>query len=124
MKHTKNGHKASPLYIKRALKWADELDINPKKAIGQMRDADGGRCCLCVAEDYAISKSKKVTGGEDSLPKSSCGVYFGWRGIFAPMLVDNWATRFNDGYGGAEELTHKQIATKIRKEYAEENLVG
>ena len=120
MKYTKNNHKASPMYVKRALKWADELDKNEKKATKTMRDGNGGRCCLAVAEDLFLSRTEHKGKGQ-GVPTFLCDDWFGWDDNYVIGAVPVVAS--NDGTSGHRELTHKQIATKIRKEYSEGNLI-
>jgi len=42
--------------------WAKALEQNPKKCVGQMRDGQGGRCCLAVAQDVARELGMKDLG--------------------------------------------------------------
>ena len=75
---------------------------------------------MCVAEDLSIKNSKFVSKKSQSYPGDPTVNYFGWGG-WDPVMGRMSAQRSNDGMD-TKELTHKQIATKIRKEYAPENL--
>ena len=44
----------TPKQIERGRAFLVDLRANEKKAVGQMRDDNGGRCCLCVALDTGI----------------------------------------------------------------------
>lgn len=61
-----------------------DLRENPKKTQRTMKTYDGGRCCLCVMEDYMINQSDgeldllKVTQEQRDLPETECfGAFFG-----------------------------------------------
>lgn len=104
------------------MEWADALENNKRKATGQMRARNGARCCLCVAEDLAGHRAQVE---EDKFPLPKTSEYYGWLWKGAPDNNPNMGaegatcSELNDG----DNLTHKQIAAIVRKEYAEENLV-
>ena len=112
--------------------WAEALLKNKRKARGEMYGDKGGRCCLAVAQDVAISCGVEVVGVYDSLPTDDVCMFFGW-GADNPMLtvvVDgvterNVASALNDGrpiIGSApikdkkiveKGLSHKQISELV-----------
>lgn len=123
----------TPEQIKeRAKLWADELRKNPRKAIRRMRDDDGGRCCLCVAEDVAISCGLEVEEAEiiDFYPKWQTALFFGWTPESNETGDDEFnqppplkwqelsvnATALNDDY----DLSHTEIADLVEANYLKE----
>jgi hypothetical protein len=112
--------------------WAEALLKNKRKARGEMYGDKGGRCCLAVAQDVAISCGVEVVGVYDSLPADGVCMFFGW-GADNPMLtvvVDgeterSAASALNDGtpsIGSAsikdtkiveKGLSHKQISELV-----------
>ena len=84
--------------------WAEALLKNKRKARGEMYGDKGGRCCLAVAQDVAISCGVEVVGVYDSLPADGVCMFFGWNSD-DPMLnvvVDgetkrNAVSALNDG---------------------------
>jgi len=86
-----------------------------------MRDPDGGRCCLCVAQDLASKDIPELKGLDGGYPTNECAKYFGWCHP-DPVLADHLANHLNDGYYKLKPQTHKEIATIIREEYAPHNL--
>lgn len=111
------------------------LRENPKKAKGQLRDNQGGRCCLCVmgevAEDINNVKRNSYTPLGAALPLSILADVFGLRNIeykgspkFNFLLEDYSASCLNDGIEkidehcqGVEEKSHAEIANMIEIEY-------
>lgn len=101
--------------IERAQRWVTALQNNKRKAVEEMKDNKGGRCCLAVAQDVAI----KVGGiclidPSNLMPEGETIKWFGW-GPSTPLLrTPNGATidasELNDGTNGIKPLTHKQIA--------------
>ena len=99
------------------------LEANPKKAINGMRDKHGGRCCLCVMEDYARSINPEIKKGGSGLPHSDLAEFYGIdnhiqaeRSFDFAFSNDFLASQCNDG-DGAKEHTHKEIAARIRKDF-------
>lgn len=110
-----------------------ELEANSKKAIGRMRDTEGGRCCLCVMEDYAISIDPAIRRGSQYTPSSDLVCFYGLANNISE--VDNrandielfnfvfengdYASDCNDGEtnSNVKEHTHKEIAARIRAEF-------
>lgn len=75
----------------RAQGWAKRLKANSKKARCAMRDGEGGRCCLCVAEDYAVSCGLDLEAGKsgqnDGTPEHAVAEFFGWNDTNPDMTV-------------------------------------
>lgn len=84
--------------------WAEALLKNKRKARQEMYDGKGGRCCLAVAQDVAISCGVEVDGVYDGLPADDVCKFFGW-GFNNPSLTavvngeikSNAASALNDG---------------------------
>jgi hypothetical protein len=112
--------------------WAEALLKNKRKARGGMYDDKGGRCCLAVAQDVAISCGVKVVGVHDGLPANDVCMFFGWDSDnpFLTAVVNGVTKRgaasaLNDGtpsIGSAlikdtkiveKGLSHKQIAELV-----------
>lgn len=105
---------------------AKHLFANKRKARGKLRDDSGGRCCLGVAEDYAISCGLKIerSPAGNSEPPEEVGQFFGWTSdeanpeLVAPDGNKYTASELNDGLGEeygktkheVKGLTHAQIA--------------
>jgi hypothetical protein len=122
--------------------WAEALLKNKRKARGEMYDGKGGRCCLAVAQDVAISCGVEVFGVHDSLPADDVCAFFGW-GSDNPdltVVVDgetkrNVASALNDGtpsIGSAsikdkkiveKGLSHKQISELVMNTFVHPNKV-
>lgn len=133
MKKQTNLLNPTPAQVKyRNRLWAKALLENERKARGKMYDEHGGRCCLAVAQDVAIScgVSQAAKGYDYSFPYSDVGSFFGW-GTNNPSLrvkindthCMEEAAALNDGdhngIGGhtindqkitTKGLSHKQIA--------------
>lgn len=64
--------------------WATALDENEHKGVNEMRNADGGRCCLCVAQDigHAVCPGRvpetSSAGDGATFPSLFTKKYFGW----------------------------------------------
>ena len=102
----------------------------------------GGRCCLAVAQDVAISCGVEVDGVYDSLPADDVVEFFGWDSD-NPMLtvvVDgetkrNVASAMNDGTPSIDftlindkkikekGLSHKQISELVMNTFVHPNKV-
>lgn len=99
--------------------WAKALQENEKKAVGVMYDGEGGRCCLAVAQDVAVSCGLELEFGIDSfLPDVNTTKFFGWNDII-PLLDyakggHKHASLLNDG--GA---SHKQIAGMVLRTFCQ-----
>lgn len=102
------------------------LEENPKKALSVMRDNKGGRCCLCVMEDYARSVDPEVREGGESLPHSDLASFYGIKN--SQRSKRSFSFMFNNGDSAAScndgihhpdinEHTHKEIAARIRKDF-------
>jgi hypothetical protein len=101
--------------------WAEALLKNKRKARGVMYDDKGGRCCLAVAQDVAISCGVEVFGVHDSLPANEVAEFFGW-GADNPDLTavvngetkHNVASALNDGTPsiGSASIKDKKIVEK------------
>ena len=129
---TRNGHKSTEEYKKRAKYWEQGLIENKKKAEGTMYDEDnGGRCCLAVAQDIACARSKKtkeaIEGNEEvdhEMPHIAVARYFGWKSRNPEIGHKSiCASEHNDGEQALDDRatlkakTHKQIAKLIKSEW-------
>ena len=124
--------KPTPAQVKhRNRLWAEALLKNKRKSRGLMY-YDGGRCCLAVAQDVAISCGVDIDRkADDSFPDGSVGEFFGWVSNNPPLtVVANDTHKFvasstlNDGLEddldsdvvvldkklNSKGLSHKQIA--------------
>jgi hypothetical protein len=107
------------------------LRENPLKAKDQMRDSSGGRCCLCVLSEVAEDIQGVPRGtftyrepdGEDAIvPTSDLAEIFGLHNEFISeqfnfLINHKMASIWNDGLGFTPELSHKEIADMIEKEF-------
>lgn len=115
----KNLLNPTPAQIKyRNRLWANALRENKKKAKRQMRDGEGGRCCLAVASDVAHSHG--VKGLENvNFPHENVGRFFGW-GFKNPTLKTKKSTYsasvLNDGNTDIE-LSHQEIAECVENTF-------
>ncbi len=112
----------TPTQIERNREFLKDLRENPHKAFGQLRDAEGGRCCLGVALDTAVRlgfpapKDHLSTCNTVVLPPVEMAEFYGWIQR-NPVLGRHSLTVYNDG--GADSrapqpaLTHKEIADLI-----------
>jgi len=106
--------------------------VKYRKARGEMYDDKGGRCCLAVAQDVAISCGVEVVGVYDGLPAEDVCVFFGWErdnpvltAVVNGETKRNVASALNDGprYVGSvaikdrkikeRGLSHKQISELV-----------
>lgn len=112
--------KPTPAQIKyRNRKWAEALEKNENKATDQMRDNDGGRCCLQVAEDVAIAMGLDVPRSKSyaSSPSYKVKRFFGWEATNPALIIESRevpdgiasASSLNDG-SFTREFSHKEIA--------------
>lgn len=91
------------------------LRENKVKACETMRGAAGGRCCLAVATDVALSDPEgfKLTPETEFNPPEELAEYYGWEARNPTLEVDGVeypASNVNDGKNGCPEKTHKEIA--------------
>lgn len=98
------------------------LEENPKKAKQEMRDSEGGRCCLCVMEDYAKSIDPKIRTGCEEYPHKDLEAFYGLKSYYKSVFNfafnnSDEASECNDGMGFTKEHTHKEIAARIRKDF-------
>lgn len=100
------------------------LEANPKKAKGEMRDDEGGRCCLCVMEDCARSIDSEIRLGDDYYPHKNLSAFYGLEncydsnyGFCFRFRNGAKASEYNDGTNDIKELTHKEIAARIREDF-------
>ena len=100
------------------------LEENPKKAKGRMRDEDGGRCCLCVMEDYAMSIDPDIKKGGVLTPSLDLEGFYGLKrseNLHGSVFGFNFD--FKDGILASEyndnknNHTHKEIAARIRRDF-------
>jgi hypothetical protein len=139
----KNLLNPTPAQIKsRNRLWAEALLKNKRKARGEMYGDKGGRCCLAVAQDVAISCGVEVDGVHDSLPANDVCMFFGWDSDNPSLNVvvngetkRNVASALNDGtkYIGSASikdtkivekgLSHKQISELVMNTFVHPNKV-
>ena len=102
------------------------LEANPKKAIGRMKNESGGRCCLCVMEDYANSIDEQIKIGLGNFPHGELSDFYGLKNMYGSNHMFNFnfkngeaASFCNDGsiQYGIKEHTHKEIAARIREDF-------
>jgi len=103
---------------------ANELIANKRKGIMTMRNSHGGRCCLQVAEDYAISCGLKIKRSDKTAcePETAVGNFFGWDVPNPQLITPNGktylASSLNDGVDNEwknkhlenKGLPHKHVA--------------
>lgn len=99
--------------IRRNLGLCEALRANKKKAIDQMRDHKGGRCCLCVAMDYANAHGENFEAENNLRPPSQMADWYGWT-TSNPTVAGHYLSRHNDGLY-TEYLTHAEIADLIEE---------
>ena len=101
------------------------LRDNPLKARGEMKNSQGGRCCLCVMDDYA---KQHVTDVEYCDRRSLFPDKKYFNEVYGfdpkwPVLPFNGymydLAVFNDGsdFLGILEHTHKEIADLLEKRF-------
>lgn len=107
----------------------EALRANEKKATDIMRNAAGGRCCLCVMSDVAEDIQGLERGSlelDDALPVSSLSEFYGIpssakAGGFSFRLRYGEAhlsvTEINDGSEAVRAATHAEIADLIEQQY-------
>jgi hypothetical protein len=123
--------------------WAEALLKNKRKARGEMYSNKGGRCCLAVAQDVAISCGVEVDFIDyDSLPADDVVEFFGWgsNNPFLTAVVNgetkrNVASALNDGFQHIDiftikdkkivekGLSHKQISELVMNTFVHTNKV-
>jgi hypothetical protein len=122
--------------------WAEALLKNKRKARGEMYGDKGGRCCLAVAQDVAISCGVEVDGVYDSLPADAVGMFFGWdsdnpslTAVVNGETKRNVASALNDGFQHIDiftikdkkivekGLSHKQISELVMNTFVHPNKV-
>ncbi len=112
----------TPEQIERNRQFLRDLRANPRKAKGKMHDREGGRCCLCVALNTAVSLGLELRDPIEmytSLPPRNMGAFYGW-GVSNPHLGVNRlkAAQHNDGKG-TPELSHPEIADLFEETFPE-----
>jgi hypothetical protein len=110
-------------------KAVEALRANENKATTSMRNAAGGRCCLCVMSEVAEDMQGLERGSlelDDALPVSSLSEFYGLpnsakAGGFSFRLRHGEAhlsvTELNDGSLTKRSLTHAEIADLIEQQY-------
>lgn len=129
-------------FIERNLLWAEALEKNSgKECRGKMRDIEGNRCCLAVAEDVKLQHEPDAESPEEARLRShasaSTASWFGWDKVLLPYkLRKNTQTGYairthfkGAGFSGVEpyltsasaselnddlRLSHLEIAKKVR----------
>lgn len=97
--------------------WAEALLENKKKARNAMRNKHGGRCCLQVAEDVAISCGLDIKRSlaDDEQPTEDVATFFGWNSTDPDINIPNGevvtASGLNDNVGErCVGVSHAKIA--------------
>jgi len=117
----------TPEQIERNRAFIRDLRANEKKAMGTMRTPDGGRCCMCVAYDTALTLGGEFKGAlTGCLPPADMSEFYGWprnaMGNANPLLdygkMTETAANFNDG-SDCPELTHAEIADAFEATFPE-----
>ena len=102
------------------------LEENPKKAVRVMRNSTGGRCCLCVMEDYARGIDPRINGGDKKHPHKDLSSFYGLKNMLKNCQLFNFkfrngdlASECNDGKTNynVKKHTHKEIAARIREDF-------
>jgi len=125
-------------FIERNLEWADALEENSgKECRGKMRDTEGNRCCLAVAEDVKLQHEPDADSPEEARFRShasaSTASWFGWDKVLLPHQLrkntqTGYAIRMHFLFGVEPYLTsasatelnddlclsHLEIAKKVR----------
>lgn len=102
--------------------WVEALLKNKRKARGEMYNQDGGRCCLAVAQDVAISCGLDIgyKKNSDSFPHNNVADFFGWgntnpwlKVVINDKIIDHQASSLNDGgdWDGMD-ISNQKIADK------------
>lgn len=118
--------------------WAKDLENNQIKASGMMRDPEGGRCCLAVAEDAAVRMGYLGVTSIDcngirlnTAPSIALAQFFGWCDptsaigyiLYTPMLKEgsaclvSAATLNDDDKMGGRGCSHVHIAEYVRRTF-------
>ena len=107
--------------------WANALRKNKKKARGRMC-ANGGRCCLAVAQNVAIAHGVEVDKSHpeyDYIPSESVGDFFGWETNVPDFKLPdgsmNESATVNDSdiynANGSKGMSHKRIAECVENTF-------
>ena len=115
----------TPIQIERNRVFLADLRANPVKAVGSMRNPNGGRCCLCVALDTAVKLGMPILKQEleDAIqvPPACVATFYGWENV-NPMIgtgKNTWsAARWND-MGEGSTYSHCEIANKFEETWPE-----
>jgi len=111
-------HSLTPMQRERMVEFLKDLRANTKQAIKEMRSADGGRCCLCVAYDTAQRLGACLPAIKDNqLPPSEIAEFYGWKTPnpmlrISPSTLSACASMLND-----RGTCHAEIADLFEKEY-------
>lgn len=101
--------------VKRGKAFVKALRENPLKAHEEMRNSDGGRCCLCVAYDVAQEMGAGLPEAEPELPPREIAGWYGWDSS-NPYISNMQASAWNDATGD-DEVTHAEIADMFEEKY-------
>lgn len=105
--------------IERNREFIKDLRANKLKAIGRMRDENGGRCCLCVAYDTAQRLGAGLPAASCLTPPQQMAEFYGWP-CLNPILRGRYASDHNDGdCSHTPELTHCEIADLFEQTFPE-----
>lgn len=113
------------LQIYRNREFLKDLRANTKKAKHTMREADGSRCCLCVALDTAERLGYVNINNESTTETPPCDMadFYGWPSYNVPLGPKNiGAAGHNDGSWEDEnvpEKTHQEIADLFVEKFPE-----
>lgn len=106
--------------IENLKKGIEALRKNRKKAVGVMKNDQGGRCCLCVlahvAEDICGVKHDTFVG--TFMPTVDLYKVFAINtSNFRDLIVNGRnLSEWNDGIGECKKTSHKKIADMLEKE--------
>lgn len=108
----------TPEQIQRNKHFLRDLRANKVQTMNKMRDRiSGGRCCLCVALDTAVSEGFDATGHVDvHFPPVKLREWYGWE-THNPILSNGLkASEINDA-----NISHATIATLFEKTFLTNN---
>ena len=106
-----------PIQIERNREFLKDLRANPKKSKSRMRNAEGGRCCLCVALDTANRLGADLPTDSVFYPPAALAEFYGWT-CEDPHIAGREASKLNYGVCG-REYSHAEIADAFEETFPE-----
>ena len=102
--------------------WARALEANPKKCVGQMRDGQGGRCCLAVAQDVALKMGMDAPMDFElpSTPWDEVADWFGWDSVNPYLETSSGEPMIAAQINDEADLPHAEIAKLVRETFCKE----